>query len=384
MTDQPRAERVNLDERGVCLSWSDGETICLVPIWLRDNCRCRLCGDTSTGHRFVTLAELDNNPMPAEAQVDGDEGLRVVWRDGHASHYGTDWLLHHARRSDDWKPVLWDAAVPPDFTGIEAARARDRKDGTFALLRLLRDQGTALIRGLGPGPEETEAAVEILGPLQMTSYGRFHDNRNECDEAMLSNSAVALMPHTDEPFRYTPPGIIAFHCVRPAGEGGETILLDGFRLAEEVSRRDHDAFHLLTTLPQSFERHVEDGFDLICHARAIALDGYGRICGFRFAERSASPPHISPEAVEAFYGARRLLASLVADPAFRITLRLEAGDLLLFDNHRVMHGRTAIAGPRHLRQCSVAREDVHSTLRMMARRRSDPEANLDLPMGALA
>jgi hypothetical protein len=183
---------------------------------------------------------------------------------------------------------------------------------------------------------------------------------------------------------YTPSGIIAFQCVKPAADGGDTILVDGFRLADVVRQRDAEAYRVLTTRPQSFERCVEGGFHFVCHARAIAVDGHGRVCGFRFAERSASPPRVPHEEMDVFYRARRLLATLVGDPVFQIVVRLEAGDLLLFDNHRVMHGRTAFHGPRHLRQCSVAREDAHSTLRMIARRLGTPDADLDLPIGAFA
>lgn len=369
---------------GVRIDWPDGQSAALAAIWLRDNCRCDLCGDTAGGRRFVSLSQLDARPATAEAALDGDGALRVVWADGHVSLYGPAWLARHARQAARWRPRLWDAAAPPDLAGFDAARARDGGAGTLAMLRLLRDQGLALLRGVGPTPEETEAAMGVLGPIQATSYGRLFDILNEGDTVTLSNSDQQLAPHTDEPFRYTPPGIIAFHAVTPAAEGGDSILIDGFRLAEEVRRRDPGAFDLLSSLPQSFERRFEGSFDLVCHARAIVLDGHGAVCGFRFAERSASPPRLPDGEVAAFYQARRLLTDLIGDPAFRVVVRLAAGDMLLIDNHRLMHGRTAIAGARHLRQCSVAREDAHSALRMIARRLGEADADDELPMGALA
>lgn len=384
MTALPTPRDLARTGGSLVLAWSDGETARLMPVWLRDNCRCASCGDTSGGRRFFSLADLDPDPAIADATLDDDAALAVRWRDGHLSRFDLPWLRRHARRRAAWQPTLWDAAAPCDLAPIPGDRARDGGEGTLAVLRRLRDQGVVLVDGLGPDPTETEAVVGVLGTIQDTSYGRLYDNTNDGNAERLSNSDRALMPHTDEPFRYTPPGIIAFHCVRPAPEGGATILIDGFRLAEAVRERDAGAFHLLAMRPQSFERRVDGGFELVCHARAIALDPGGRIAGFRFAERSASPPRLEPDEIEAFYRARRLLAGLVADPAFRIERRLAAGELLLFDNHRVMHGRTALAGPRHLRQCSVAREDAHSTLRVIARRLGAPDADLDLPMGALA
>lgn len=380
---QPRPRDVAAVPQGLALRWSDGATATLVAVWLRDSCRCEVCGDTTTGRRFVTLADREARPRIAAAALEGD-GLAVTWADGHDSRYDAAWLRRHGRPALAWTPRLWDAAAPPDLAPVDAGAARDGGRGTLGVLRLLRDQGVALLAGVGPSPEETEATVAALGTIQVTSYGKLYDNVNEGEVRRLSNSSSALMAHTDEPFRYTPPGIIAFHCVTAATEGGASTLIDGFRLAEEIARRDPEAFRILSTRPQSYERRIDGSFDLVCHARAIALDGHGRVCGFRFAERSASPPHLPPGETEAFYDARRLLAGLVADPAFTVTRRLGEGEMLLFDNHRIMHGRTAISGPRLLRQCSVAREDAHSTLRMIARRLGEPDADLDPPMGALA
>jgi gamma-butyrobetaine dioxygenase len=242
-----------------------------------------------------------------------------------------------------------------------------------------------IVGDVGPAPEDTEAVMNVLGPIQIASYGgKFFEIVNDGDTVTLSNSHHDLAPHTDEPFRYSPPGIIAFHAISPATEGGDSILIDGFRLAEEVRRRDPEAFQLLSSVPQAFERRFDGHFDLVCHARAIVLDGHGAVCGFRFAERSTSPPRLSHGEAAAFYLARRAVTDLIADPAYRIVLRLGAGDMLLFDNHRLMHGRTGVGGARHLRQCNVAREDAHSAFRMIARRLGETYADMELPMGAVA
>ncbi len=384
MTDTVAPVGAKRTREGVRIDWSDGQSAALAAIWLRDNCRCELCGDTAVGWRFVSLSQLDVHPQAIEAALDSAGALRVVWADGHVSLYGPAWLARHARQATRWRPLLWDATAPPDLAGLDAARALDGGAGTLAMLRLLRDQGLALLHGVGPAPEETEAAMSVLGPIQVTSYGRSYDILSEGDAMTLYDATQDLIPHTDEPFRYTPPGILAFHAVSPAAEGGDSILIDGFRLAEEVRRRDPQTFDMLSSVPQTFERQLEGRFDLRCNARAIAVDGHGAVCGVRFAELSTSPPRLPNGAVAAFYQARRLLTDLIGDPAFRVVVRLGAGDMLLIDNHRLMHGRTATAGPRFLRQCSVAREDAHSVLRMIARRLGEADADYELPMGALA
>jgi alpha-ketoglutarate-dependent taurine dioxygenase len=32
-------------------------------------------------------------------------------------------------------------------------------------------------------------------------------------------------------------------------------------------------------------------------------------------------------------------------------MTMRAGDLVVFDNHRILHGRTPFTGPRHLQGC---------------------------------
>jgi hypothetical protein len=60
---------------------------------------------------------------------------------------------------------------------------------------------------------------------------------------------------------------------------------------------------------------------------------------------------------------------------------LAKGDMALFDNERVPHGRAAFdatSGARHIRSCYVDRESVHGQLRLIGKRlgRTDTELRL--------
>jgi gamma-butyrobetaine dioxygenase len=70
----------------------------------------------------------------------------------------------------------------------------------------------------------------------------------------------------------------------------------------------------------------------------------------------------------------------------QFTYLMKPGDLHIFDNHRVLHGRTAFetaGGDRHLQQCSINRDEFHNTLRTMAARLGSLEQNLTLAGGAI-
>ena len=89
----------------------------------------------------------------------------------------------------------------------------------------------------------------------------------------------------------------------------------------------------------------------------------------------------------AAYRAIRAFAAELTAPDLAYRHRLEPGECHIFDNHRVLHARTAFdpsSGPRHMQSCVIERDEFHNRLRLLALAcgRAD-EANLALTSGAL-
>ena len=58
-----------------------------------------------------------------------------------------------------------------------------------------------------------------------------------------------------------------------------------------------------------------------------------------------------------------------------IEFRLAAGEMLVFSNQRLMHGRTAFdpsASKRHIRSCHVDLDEFYSSLRILYREQNNP------------
>jgi len=68
----------------------------------------------------------------------------------------------------------------------------------------------------------------------------------------------------------------------------------------------------------------------------------------------------------------RVFAEMARDPRFQLASAFRPGDLVSFDNRRVLHGRDAFErnGARHLRGCCADHDDVNSRLRVLRRGRS--------------
>ena len=72
----------------------------------------------------------------------------------------------------------------------------------------------------------------------------------------------------------------------------------------------------------------------------------------------------------------RVFSTVAHDPELMLSNRFEPGDLVGFNNRRVLHGRDAFdpgAGRRVLRGCYLDRDDVWSRLRVLQRGRRQTE-----------
>ncbi|MGI9624165.1 MAG: TauD/TfdA family dioxygenase, partial [Acidimicrobiales bacterium] len=261
------------------------------------------------------------------------------------------------------------------------------------LLELVAKSGAAKVVGAGTDEAATVALAGLFGHIRETDFGRLFDIVFEGDAWTKSQTSDALDPHTDDPYRYTPSGASVLHCVESTAEGGDSILVDGFAVAADLRHRSSEMFEILSTTAVPFIRHrgsvVDQGEDvhLIAKAPIIAVDGNGAVCGVRFHERSMGVLDLDPDTMGDYYRALIRFTSMVTDADYSTTIRLEPGDALLFDNQRVLHGRTAFdgrVGRRHIRLCTVDRDQFHSRLRRL--RETHERTGIDswLPAGNLS
>lgn len=84
----------------------------------------------------------------------------------------------------------------------------------------------------------------------------------------------------------------------------------------------------------------------------------------------AAPPALAPDQIEAYYRGLHYLLRQSEDPDLMMHRTLQPGDIAIFDNHRVLHGRTdlTVEGKRWLQWVQIERGDFHSSLRILADR----------------
>jgi len=380
-----------LSGRSVDVVWLDGHRASYPAIWLRDNCVCSQCGDPAIGKRRLRVGSIPRDIVPAAIKVTADGALEVQWaQDQHISRYDAAWLREHsaADRSRRAPVAYWDSSLAKEIPDAQADAVLGDPKARLKFFRQLRDYGLTLVRNLKPAIGEVEKFSEVVGPLVETNFGRVFEIAFTPEQMSIANSTDALWPHTDEPYRYCPPGIMLFHCIDASADGGGvSIFVDGFGVAETLRHDEPEMFDLLKRIKVPYRRHYKGKVDVQAAAPLIAVDAQDKLEGIRFNDRVMAPMDLAAGEIDAFYEAFRALSALYYDERRWCHVLLQPGDLMAFDNHRVLHGRTAFSADirrRFLRQCHVDRTEFHSRFRILGRSLGEPDAELRFAAGSQA
>jgi gamma-butyrobetaine dioxygenase len=345
-------------------------------VWLRDNCPCERCMAPGTGQKLTDVTDIPNGLAITCIEEAGDSVAVTFAPDRHRSVFSRSWLAEHTLdgdgdadgRTEDDKD-LW---LPSDLPGLPAVSwPRYLSGGPVQALDAVLRLGFVLLRGVPAEPGTVLEVAASFGFVRETNYGRLFDVRVEPAPGNLAFTSRAIRPHTDNPYRDPVPTVQLLHCLRAAGHGGDTGLVDGFAAAAAFRAEDAESFGILARTPVSFG-YVDKETELRASVPLIQLSPRGRVCGVRFNNRSARPLRLPYAEVTAFHTAYRRWAGLLARPERQLSLRLAPGDCLVFDNTRILHARTAFSVPagspgRHLQGCYADLDGLASSLAVLRR-----------------
>jgi len=354
------------------VTWADGTRATYPALWLRDNCPSAFHPETH--ERVLDLLVLDLSPVLLSADHTG-ETVTLRYADGHTSLMPTALLSAHrpgkpAADPADIAPQFWrgdlTAAGIPRFAAAQLL-AEDAALGTW--MRETARFGLSIVDGLA---DHIDAGVDVakrIGFLRETNFGTTFEVVNRPEPNNLAYTAVTLPLHTDLPNQEAPPGYQFLHCLANEATGGGSLFADGFALAEDLRAEDPEAFRLLseTSIPFRFHDHEAD---IRVHAPVIQLDRHGKVTEVRYNAHIAAVFDMPAAVMPAYYRAYRAMMAKTREPRYQLTFKLFAGEMVVFDNRRVLHGRESFdpaSGLRHLHGCYVDRGEFASRLRLLAR-----------------
>ena len=364
--DFPAIAEVSCEAEWLTVTWADGAESRYPAIWLRDNApEGRHAGN---GQRLFDISSLPDGIVLDRAERLDDGNLELTFAPEELSAYfSAAWLHTYRLEGGPQKPQkqLWEAGFVPaeaDFAEISA-----RPAALHGWLSALRDHGVALLRNVPPEEERIFDVVALFGYVRETNYGRLFDVVSEPEPVNLAFSNLGLGLHTDNPYRDPVPGLQLLHCLVAESDGGESVVVDGFAVAERLRAEAPEDFQLLTRHSVPFAFRSKDA-DLQSRSPLIELDAEGQVAAVRYNNRSAAALDLAPDLLPAFYRAYRRFGRLLHDPDFAVSFRLEPGDLFVVDNRRVLHGRKGFSGGRrHLQGCYADTDSLESKIRVLER-----------------
>ena len=301
----------------------------------------------------------------------GPGRLHVRFSDGHEADFLAADILAEAALApgEDGLPAVewWTASLG----SLPRAQWHPHPDSArlAAWLDSFLRYGFIIFSGVPAEHHAVLKAAGVFGFTRQTNFGTVFDVRSTPNATDLAYTPAKLDPHTDNPYRSPVPGVQLLHCLANETTGGLSTLVDGYAVAEALRQRDPEAFRVLSSTPVRF-RYRDGHTELVASAPPIELDVSGRVKVIHVSPRLDYVPLLPPEALAAYYRARRVFDHLLRASEFEIRFLLGGGDLVMFDNCRLLHGRTGFdpcEGARHLQGCYIDIDGPRSLYRVLRR-----------------
>lgn len=362
------------DHAAVTINWADNQQSVLQALWLRDHCQMPASRNPENGQRLLNITDIPADIGIGNARLDGHRMLVDFIPDGHSSEFDLDWLRDncycrnqaHDDRSEVGK-TLWNGQSFGDgLPRCYYANFRTQNGARRNALRAVRDLGFVLLQGVDCKPGEILKVIAQFGFVRETNYGPLFDVRTTVDPTNLAFTNLGLGCHLDNPYRDPVPGLQLLHCLDSSTSGGESILQDGFMAARLLREENPQHFKLLSRNWINF-RFRDGAADLRSRVPFIEVNDLDQVTKVRFNNRSIDTLKLPPATLREFYPAYRHYAEILEREDLQIVFKLHAGELILFDNTRVLHARKAYSasGSRHLQGAYSDLDGLYSSLRRL-------------------
>ena len=341
------------------------------PIWLRERVRDEKYLDKNNDQRLFDPSFL-NDINIENAQIKNNF-LQLTFNDGVTSKFDINKLkselLDLENLSNTVKQKFWDSSLKNNPTYKFNENFYESRE-MYDLLKSFYEYGFVIIKNV---PTKNNYIVDFansIGSIRPTNFGEFFNVRSVPNPNDLAYTSLALSPHTDNPYRKPVPCIQLLHCIENEVSGGFSTLVDGFKVATNLKEKNPKYFQILTKIKVKF-KFTDKDVVLENKGELIELDEKNNLKQIRFSTRLDYVPPLDKKILDIYYKARKEVSNLYNSKKFRIEFKLMPGDIMMMDNHRLLHGRTAYdanEGKRFLQGCYIDHDSSEGKLRHLKRK----------------
>ncbi|MEH6577941.1 MAG: TauD/TfdA family dioxygenase [Amphritea sp.] len=341
----------------------------LPALWIRERVQDSSQVDIKTQQRLFNPHLLPTDLQITHASIDNNL-LELTFSDNYSAVFQTDQLINEALGFNSGLPeiISWDAAdkVELKFDWQEILQS---KQYFLEAVSMFLSYGYIIIHNT---PTQVDSILNIarkFGYVRDTNFGRYFEVFSKPDANDLAYTPHAIGPHTDNPYRDPVPGIQLLHCLVNETRGGLSTLVDSLSVAQTLKAEDPGGYELLADTAVRFRFYDHDTEHVAFHP-IIEKDNLGNMLGIHYSPRLDDLPLLPESTLQHYQAARKRLGELLEDARYERKFKLEAGELMMFDNNRILHGRTGFdpnEGARHLQGCYIDRDGPKSHYRLLSK-----------------
>lgn len=348
----------------------------LSALWLRERCQDDSHLDQVTQQRLFNPHDLPDDLDLRETCLLDDGRLFLAFSDGYEGFYD---LSHFNPDFDDSdglpSPLPWNTELNLEQVRFDFAQMHEPQI-LFNSLEAFQQYGFIVLHNVPTEEKQVLEVAQTYGYVRTTNFGRYFDVYSRPHSNDLAYRAVPLSPHTDNPYRDPVPGIQLLHCLVNETRGGLSTLVDSLTATAHLQEEDVEAYELLCTTPVRYRFVDRQGHELNERRCMINRSPTGRILGVHYSPRLDYLPLMDKSTTQKYHRARRKLGELFSSTELEIKFLLQAGELIMFDNSRILHGRTNYnpnEGERHLQGCYIDLDGPKGLYRELAMRLKSSE-----------
>ena len=351
----PSTLRLITDDRSIKVICSAKIVLDLPYLWLRDNCSCGQCRVTAFQEKEFIVCDVESDIKPRHTELNKDN-LTIVWPDNHITNYQLNEIfdLSESRHPE---PKNWTERFKPEIFDWSSFLSDEicAKNAFRSFLEL----GAITIINAPKESNSLELIAPRLGPIREVLFDRIHNVSVKTHAYNIAHTSLAVPPHNDFASYTTPPTVQALHMLENQVEGGNSIIVDAWKLVEELKQDRPDYFALLCRFNVPF-REFDDQNETYACEPIIRFDSRGKISSVRFSNQLVQTVNPKQRNVAEFYLAYHDLYRRITDPINHCKCRLHAGEILLLSAHRVLHGREAFFpnAVRHLQDAYFELDNI--------------------------
>ncbi|KAJ5611666.1 Trimethyllysine dioxygenase [Penicillium herquei] len=347
--------------------------------FLRENCQCPKCIHPETKQRISDTFLIDPHVNVKNFKSNTTD-VKISWSDGHESTHSWDWLDAH--RLTPWGVPLTHKKLP-HVKPFSLPYLKDGKYPEVQFKEVMSDEtalldwlwkisinGFCFVKGVPVTPEATKTLIERISFIRHTHYGGFWDFTADLTFKDTAYTNEFLGGHTDNAYFTDPARLQLFHLLSHTdGSGGESLLVDGLSAAHKLRSEDKQLFRSLTNHRHSWHSSGNEDVCIQPSARAPVLSVHpdlNTVYQVRWNNYDRAPKSDWSLPVQnVWYNAARRFNEILNEESRQIWTQLEPGTALIFDNWRMLHGRSEFTGKRRMCGGYVNNDDFISRLRLL-------------------